>query len=71
MKVVDDPTDRMDKTMDEMWITKTRYLHYRPQPYPHFIHNHFSLITITINDIILNKIKTKHPINLVMTSALF
>jgi hypothetical protein len=71
MKIVDDPTGRVDKAMDEMLITKRRYQHYRPQPYPHFTHNHFSLITIIINDIILNKIKTKYPTNLVMTSALF
>ena len=71
MKDVDDPTGRVDKTMDEILITKTCYQHYRPQPCPHFTHNQFNLTTITINDIILNKIKTKYPINLVMTSALF
>ena len=39
MKAVDDPMGRVDKTMDEMLITKRCYQHYRPQPYPHFTHN--------------------------------
>ncbi len=39
MKAVDDPMGRVDKTMDEMLITKRGYQHYRPQPYPHFTHN--------------------------------
>jgi len=29
---MDDPSERVDKTMDEMLITKKRYQHYRPQP---------------------------------------
>ena len=37
MKDIDDPTEHVDKDMDEISITKTRYQHYRPQPYPHFI----------------------------------
>ena len=48
MRVVDDPSGRMDKTMDEMLKTKTRFQHYRPQPCPHFIHNRLVLITIII-----------------------
>ena len=55
MWVMDDPTGRVDKTMDEMLITKRCYQHYRPQSCPHFTHNHFSLIRITINGTILNK----------------
>ena len=31
MKDVDDPSRRMDKTMDEMWKTKKCFQHYRPQ----------------------------------------
>jgi hypothetical protein len=61
MKDVDDPTGRVGKTRDEMLITKRCSQHYRPQPYPHFTHNQLNLITITINGIILNRIKTKTP----------
>jgi len=43
---VDDPSGRMDKTMDEMWKTKRRFQHYRPQLCPHFTHNQFVLIAI-------------------------
>ncbi len=39
MKVVDDPMGRVDKTMDEMLITKRCNQHYHPQPCPHFTHN--------------------------------
>ena len=59
MKDVDDPTGRVGKTMGEMLITKRCYQHYRPQPYQHFTHNQLNLITITINGILLNRIKTK------------
>ena len=38
MKDMDDPSERMDKAMDEMLKTKKRFQHYRPQPCPHFIH---------------------------------
>jgi len=31
MKVVDDPSERVDKIMDEILKTKTRFQHYRPQ----------------------------------------
>jgi len=41
MKYVDDPSDRVDKTMDEILKTKTRFQHYRPQPCPHFTHIHY------------------------------
>lgn len=60
MRVVDDPTGRMDKTMDEMLITKRCYQHYRPQPYPHFTHNQLNLITITINGIIFKQNKNQN-----------
>lgn len=48
MKVVDDPMGRMDKVMDEMLKTKTRFQHYRPQLCPHFIHNVLIIFTIII-----------------------
>ena len=45
---VNDPTERVDKVMDEMWITQKQcYAHYRPQLYQHFIHRCF-IIIITI-----------------------
>jgi hypothetical protein len=50
MMDVDDPAGRMDKTMDEMWKTKRRFQHYRPQLCPHFTHIRLVFITI-INSI--------------------
>jgi hypothetical protein len=41
MKDVDDPSGRVDKTMDEMLKTKKRFQHYRPQLCPHFILIHW------------------------------
>ena len=38
MKDVDAPPGRVDKAMDEILKTKTRFQHYRPQPCPHFTH---------------------------------
>ena len=38
MKDVDDPSERVDKAMDEILKTKTRFQHYRPQTCPHFTH---------------------------------
>ena len=39
---MNDPTERMDKVMDEMCKTqKTCLAHCRPQLYPHFIHRGF------------------------------
>lgn len=32
MKEMDDPSGRVDKTMDEMLKTKRRFQHYRSQP---------------------------------------
>lgn len=32
MKNVDDPAERVDKTMDEILKTKRRFQQYRPQP---------------------------------------
>jgi hypothetical protein len=29
---MDDPSERVDKVMDEMLKTKIRFQHYRPQP---------------------------------------
>ena len=41
---MNDPTERMDKVMDEMCKTqKTCLAHCRPQLYPHFIHRGFYL----------------------------
>ena len=31
MKVMDEPSERVDKVMDEMLKTKTRFQHCRPQ----------------------------------------
>ena len=40
MKDADDPSERVDKAMDEILKTKTRFQHYRPQPCQHFTHIH-------------------------------
>ena len=55
---VDDPTECVDKTMDEILITEKRYQYFRQQPWTHVTHNHIKLITTTRGGIILNRIKS-------------
>ena len=38
MMDVDDPSERVGKSVDEILKTKTRFQHYRPQTCPHFTH---------------------------------
>lgn len=72
MRDVDDPSGRMDKTMDEMLITKRCYQHYRPQPSPHFIHNQFYFdYNNNLCYYFKQNKKQNIPTNLVMTSVLF
>lgn len=44
MKAVNDPTERVDKVMDEILKTITRFQHYRPQLCPHFIHSVYFML---------------------------
>ena len=41
---VDDPTERVDKTDRRNVENTTCFQHYRPQPYPHFVHRVINLI---------------------------